>query len=148
MSEEEYAKRGESVRAFKEKMKLGRFAEKDPEEVKRREKEEEELAQSISIGSRCEVSIPKATAKRGVVMFVGKTQFKEGYWVGVKYDEPLGKNNGSVDGQKYFECAPKYGAFVRPSNVKVGNFPEDTICLLYTSPSPRDRTRSRMPSSA
>ena len=25
---------------------------------------------------------------------------------------------------------------------------EPTICLLYTSPSPRDRTRSRMPSSA
>ena len=24
----------------------------------------------------------------------------------------------------------------------------DTLCLLYTSPSPRDRTRSRMPSSA
>ena len=27
-------------------------------------------------------------------------------------------------------------------------FPEITRCLLYTSPSPRDRTRSRMPSSA
>jgi len=27
-------------------------------------------------------------------------------------------------------------------------FKEDNICLLYTSPSPRDRTRSRMPSSA
>ena len=26
--------------------------------------------------------------------------------------------------------------------------PEDIPCLLYTSPSPRDRTRSRMPSSA
>ena len=26
--------------------------------------------------------------------------------------------------------------------------PEDYTCLLYTSPSPRDRTRSRMPSSA
>ena len=25
---------------------------------------------------------------------------------------------------------------------------EEEICLLYTSPSPRDRTRSRMPSSA
>ena len=25
---------------------------------------------------------------------------------------------------------------------------EPTACLLYTSPSPRDRTRSRMPSSA
>ena len=27
-------------------------------------------------------------------------------------------------------------------------FPEDKICLLYTSPSPRDRSVSRMPSSA
>ena len=26
--------------------------------------------------------------------------------------------------------------------------PESNSCLLYTSPSPRDRTRSRMPSSA
>ena len=26
--------------------------------------------------------------------------------------------------------------------------PTETPCLLYTSPSPRDRTRSRMPSSA
>ena len=26
--------------------------------------------------------------------------------------------------------------------------PKDISCLLYTSPSPRDRTRSRMPSSA
>ena len=26
--------------------------------------------------------------------------------------------------------------------------PADIVCLLYTSPSPRDRTRSRMPSSA
>ena len=27
-------------------------------------------------------------------------------------------------------------------------FDRDRFCLLYTSPSPRDRTRSRMPSSA
>ena len=36
-------------------------------------------------------------------------------------------------------------------NVKVGvigDFALDIYCLLYTSPSPRDRTRSRMPSSA
>ena len=28
------------------------------------------------------------------------------------------------------------------------NIPEDGICLLYTSPSPRDKRQSRMPSSA
>ena len=31
---------------------------------------------------------------------------------------------------------------------QVGMVTQDTSCLLYTSPSPRDRTRSRMPSSA
>ena len=31
---------------------------------------------------------------------------------------------------------------------KYGNFVLLNTCLLYTSPSPRDRTRSRMPSSA
>ena len=33
-----------------------------------------------------------------------------------------------------------------PSHVRPG--PQYAACLLYTSPSPRDRTRSRMPSSA
>ena len=31
---------------------------------------------------------------------------------------------------------------------EAGGVPEYWLCLLYTSPSPRDRTRSRMPSSA
>ena len=35
-----------------------------------------------------------------------------------------------------------------PLVVFTKNFQLDYVCLLYTSPSPRDRTRSRMPSSA
>ena len=34
------------------------------------------------------------------------------------------------------------------SKVGINTHTESLICLLYTSPSPRDRTRSRMPSSA
>ena len=33
-------------------------------------------------------------------------------------------------------------------SVRVEGSSMDNACLLYTSPSPRDRTRSRMPSSA
>ena len=35
-----------------------------------------------------------------------------------------------------------------PQNLGGGNLENVYACLLYTSPSPRDRTRSRMPSSA
>ena len=34
------------------------------------------------------------------------------------------------------------------NNVGVGDPAQDGVCLLYTSPSPRDATLSRMPSSA
>jgi len=35
-----------------------------------------------------------------------------------------------------------------PLNMDDTEGPQGKLCLLYTSPSPRDRTRSRMPSSA
>jgi len=37
---------------------------------------------------------------------------------------------------------------VKSLDNKTHRFSEYIVCLLYTSPSPRDRTRSRMPSSA
>ena len=37
---------------------------------------------------------------------------------------------------------------IEVENETVENNTESNNCLLYTSPSPRDRTRSRMPSSA
>uniref|UniRef100_A0A7S4PKF1 CAP-Gly domain-containing protein n=1 Tax=Guillardia theta TaxID=55529 RepID=A0A7S4PKF1_GUITH len=78
-------------------------------------------ASAIKVGDRCEV----AGGRRGCVKYVGKIpELPKGWWVGVQYDEPVGKNDGSVKGVSYFECLDKYGGFVRPDLVQVGDFPE------------------------
>lgn len=59
--------------------------------------------------------------------FLGSTEFQPGIWIGIEYDEPLGKNNGTVQGVEYFKCGPNYGAFVRPTKVTVGDFPEEDL---------------------
>lgn len=61
----------------------------------------------------------RVRGKRGVIKFVGKTQFAPGVWVGVELIEPTGKNNGSLNGVEYFTCSKpgNYGIFVSPALV-------------------------------
>lgn len=131
ISFEEYAKREDTVLAFKRRMKLGQFKEVDPEEerlkkeaIDKKLKEESDKANSMKIGDRCEVRVPNQPAKRGQVKYIGTTHFKPGYWIGVHYDEPSGKNNGTVDDKFYFSCPDKYGAFIKPQHIAIGDYPE------------------------
>lgn len=56
-------------------------------------------------------------ARIGIVRFVGNTSFSTGEWIGVELEEATGKNDGSVQGKRYFECAAGYGIFCRASGV-------------------------------
>ena len=137
MSDEAYAARDNTYRRFK----AGRLAE-DPEwtlekEIakrkgvayaapERRPKADDPdfmagEAAGLEAGARCEVE----GGRRGAVQYVGRCEgLPLGWWVGVRYDEPVGRNDGSVKGgARYFECPPGYGAFVRPNLVKAGDFP-------------------------
>ncbi|KAG2203741.1 hypothetical protein INT46_010675 [Mucor plumbeus] len=130
LTEDEYEKRTDTVRAFKERNKLGRFSAEAAANEKAIETAHENAANQIKIGDRCEVFGDDYAAQRlGTVKFVGETKFQPGLWVGIQYDEPLGKNDGSVQGEKYFECPSKYGGFVRPTKVNVGDFPEEELLL-------------------
>jgi len=131
LSEEAYEKRSDSVRTWKKQMNLGQYdadgQKQKQTETQKLEAETAEAAAKIQTGQRCEVRLPNQPTKRGTVMFVGTTHFKPGHFVGVKYDEPMGKNDGSIEGKRYFECPQKYGAFVRPQDVAVGDFPEEDL---------------------
>lgn len=61
--------------------------------------------------------IALANGKHAVVRFVGSTQFAPGEWVGVELEDASGKNDGSVQGERYFDCEMGYGMFLRPAAI-------------------------------
>ena len=76
----------------------------------------------LAVDARCRVG--GSDMRRGRVAFVGDIAEIPGVgpWVGVILDEPVGKNDGSVGGKRYFECNPSCGVFVRAEKVEIGSF--------------------------
>ncbi|GAO14210.1 hypothetical protein UVI_02001570 [Ustilaginoidea virens] len=128
MPEDEYEKKTDSVLAWKKAQKLGRFDPNAPSHEKARldALEQEVRQRGIQVGKRCRVG--GEDTRRGVVKFVGEVQEIPngiGQWVGVHLDEPVGKNDGSIDGHRYWGSPSpmKHGVFVRPERVEIGHYP-------------------------
>lgn len=75
-----------------------------------------ESSRPPKIGSVVEVT---GKGQRGTVAYIGATLFASGKWVGVILDEPKGKNDGTVQGKRYFICEENHGIFVRQSQIQV-----------------------------
>ncbi|XP_023420541.1 dynactin subunit 1 isoform X12 [Cavia porcellus] len=93
-------------------------------------------ARPLRVGSRVEVI---GKGHRGTVAYVGATLFATGKWVGVILDEAKGKNDGTVQGRKYFTCDEGHGIFVRQSQIQVFEDGADT-----TSPETPDSSASKV----
>uniref|UniRef100_A0A0B8RZ09 Dynactin subunit 1 n=1 Tax=Philothamnus irregularis TaxID=1899461 RepID=A0A0B8RZ09_9SAUR len=91
----------------------------------------------LKVGARVEVI---GKGHRGTVAYVGATLFATGKWVGVILDEAKGKNDGTVQGRRYFTCEENHGIFVRQSQIQVFEDGADT-----TSPETPEASASRVP---
>ncbi|XP_032561370.1 CAP-Gly domain-containing linker protein 1 isoform X9 [Chiroxiphia lanceolata] len=89
----------------------------------------EEFVDDFRVGERVWVN----GNKPGFIQFLGETQFAPGQWAGIVLDEPIGKNDGSVAGVRYFQCEPLRGIFTRPSKLTRKVLAEDEANGTQTS---------------
>ena len=119
--EDKYAERKDSFRNFKKQM-----MEKNPNFMQAQQVSADHQkveAEAIALGSRCQLL---ASQKLGTVLFVGTvSSLAPGYWVGINLDDAEGNSNGTLSGQQYFEADENHGVFVRPSDLRTGEFPPE-----------------------
>ncbi|XP_065153075.1 dynactin subunit 1 isoform X2 [Paramisgurnus dabryanus] len=90
----------------------------------------------VKVGSVVEVI---GKGHRGIVAYIGNTLFASGKWVGVILEESRGKNDGTVQGKRYFTCQENHGIFVRQSQIQLVDDGADT-----TSPDTPEAATSKM----
>lgn len=99
LTSSQYETREDSVRSFLKRNKLGKYNEEEMKEIEKKREEaaqrELERAQKITVGSRCKVTTANQPTRIGMVMYNGELEGKKGTFIGVKFDEPLGVNDGS-----------------------------------------------------
>ncbi|CAD8098468.1 unnamed protein product [Paramecium primaurelia] len=123
ISDEDYDKLPVNMRKFKQQVLQqqaagGNLGQNKPE-INDNFQEAEAL--QIAIGSRCQILQGE---RRGTVRYVGQVpQMGLGYFIGIELDEPTGTNNGNIQGFQYFQCPQKFGIFVRPNELIVGDYP-------------------------
>ena len=66
----------------------------------------------IQLGVACVVQLSTGP-QAGLVSYIGPTEFADGTWIGVSLETPVGKNDGSVKGVRYFRCKKRHGVFVK-----------------------------------
>ena len=71
------------------------------------------MTESLQIGQIIELK----DGRRAAIRFLGTTHFAAGDWIGVELEDASGKNDGSVQGERYFDCDVGHGMFLREAGI-------------------------------
>ncbi|KAF2130801.1 hypothetical protein P153DRAFT_365449 [Dothidotthia symphoricarpi CBS 119687] len=55
--------------------------------------------------------------QQGTIRYIGPIHVSEGTWLGIELSSATGKNDGSVRGERYFDCPAQHGLFVKEANI-------------------------------
>ncbi|KIY00373.1 uncharacterized protein Z520_04058 [Fonsecaea multimorphosa CBS 102226] len=95
---------------------------------------------TVKVGQRVETQ----DGKQGTVRYIGPIHVASGEWLGLELADDTGKNDGSVKGERYFNCAPGHGIFVRKeSAVRILSQPASSAKPNGTSTSNGSTAKSR-----
>src|SRR4051812_35325190 len=75
---------------------------------------------SFQVGQTVELN----DGRIATVRYLGQPRFAAGDWIGVELESLTGKNDGSVQGERYFDCEHGRGMFVRPTVARVLEQPQ------------------------
>ena len=90
---------------------VAREGEAEPSQEEQQETTTMWIGQRVLVnGKACTIAFLGDDLKRVVGVPAGR-------WVGVVYDEPVGKNDGTVKGVRLFKCKKNHGHLVRPDKV-------------------------------
>lgn len=69
----------------------------------------------FKVGQQVEIS----DGRVGTLKYFGPIDGKAGDFIGIELKEATGKNDGRVQGKRYFDCVDGYGIFVKPAVVSI-----------------------------
>ncbi|KAI1611341.1 dynactin 1 [Exophiala viscosa] len=85
--------------------------------------------------------------REGVVRYIGPLQIAAGEWLGLELADGSGKNDGSVKGQRYFDCPPGHGIFVRKESAAKVSKPSSQDAKVNGAPASTKPVTKPRPSS-
>ena len=65
------------------------------------------------VNARIGQTVETQDGRQGIVRYSGPIKVASGEWLGLELSDDTGKNDGSAQGERYFQCPPRHGIFVR-----------------------------------